>query len=355
MLLARSGGDALILLPPILPIHIQRMLVAGDVADHRVATDAGEDRCGGAQGEMAELAVLDMKDERGGRLAFGITGRSNAPELGQLAQALPELLIFRQVGERASIVLEIADQAAGQALPAVEVALAVRAKDQFQQMDALMAGGDERSLLLGLKELERGVVPGVKIPEPVQRMGRVGGIQHQQLRQVAEIQQHACIERVVDLLASQPGKGGIELAALGALELQRACNAMHHMGRGIAAHPRLQVVNICARKPCRLGKLALREAALLTQLRHKLGKISTANTLFFLSYLKNLLATNSIMPENLLAGNVSFPSGPLYDYRRRGVNPYFDSAPSQENGSPDRQGGKLSWLREELLRNVRSI
>jgi hypothetical protein len=112
------------------------------------------------------------------------------------------------------------------------------------------------------------------------------------------------------------------------------------------------VVNIRARKPRRLGKLALREAALLAQLRHNLGKIYTANTLFFLSYPENLLATNSIMPENLLAGNVSFPSGPFYNYHRRGVNPYLDSAPSHFPGSSDRQGGKLSWLREELLRNV---
>lgn len=60
---------------------------------------------------------------------------------------------------------------------------------------------------------------------------------------------------------------------------------------------------------------------MLTQLRHKLGEICTTDTLFFLSYPVSVLATTSIMPENVLAGNVSFLSGPFYNYQRRGVYP----------------------------------
>ena len=81
------------------------------------------------------------------------------------------------------------------------------------------------------------------------------------------------------------------------------------------------MINIGARKPRGLGKLALREAALLTEARDKLSKIDAVNSLFFLLSHEFLLATLSIMPENSLAGNISFPSLPLYNTYRREVNP----------------------------------
>jgi hypothetical protein len=115
------------------------------------------------------------------------------------------------------------------------------------------------------------------------------------------------------------------------------------------------VVDICARKLRCLGKLALREAALLTELRHKLSEICATDTLFFLSSPEGLLATTSIMPESLLAGNVSFLSGLFYNYHRQGDTScrLVGNRPTDRVfAHPTRQGELLFWLREELLRNV---
>ncbi len=80
-------------------------------------------------------------------------------------------------------------------------------KDQFQQVG--LAHSSQRGLLLGLKERNRGLIPGVKIPEPVERMGRVRGIQHQQFSHVAQIQQCAIDRIVVNLLAGKLHEGCI--------------------------------------------------------------------------------------------------------------------------------------------------
>ena len=123
-----------------LSIYSQRLLVAGDVGDEGVAGDAGEDGCGGAQGEPTKLAVLDVEDEGGFGPPFGIGGCCYAAKLWQLAQAFPEFFVFRLVRDRARLVLEVADEAAGEVFPAIEEAAALRVEDEFEQVAFLSVG-----------------------------------------------------------------------------------------------------------------------------------------------------------------------------------------------------------------------
>jgi hypothetical protein len=74
------------------------------------------------------------------------------------------------------------------------------------------------------------------------------------------------------------------LLALRILQLQRARNIMHHVGRGIGAHPGFKMVNIRPREASGLSKLALGEAALLAKTRYQPGKFNTVNSLLLLSF-----------------------------------------------------------------------
>src|SRR5579875_3191021 len=158
--------------------------------------------------------MLHVKHKRWSWFAFGIGSCSNAPKFRQLAQAPPQLFIFRQMGKRAGIVLKVTDQPARKILPTMKLASAMRAKDQFKQVRALVPGCGKLGLLLGLEKNDRGLVPGVKIPETIQRMRRIRGIQNQQFRQVAQIQQRALYRIIVDLPSGKAGKSLVKLLPL---------------------------------------------------------------------------------------------------------------------------------------------
>ena len=57
-----------------LPEHRQRLLIAGEVTDHGVGVDAGENRRSRAQSEAAKLTVLYLEDERRRRFALRVDG-----------------------------------------------------------------------------------------------------------------------------------------------------------------------------------------------------------------------------------------------------------------------------------------
>src|SRR5579885_168181 len=144
-----------------LAIYPQRLLVAGDVGDEGVAGDAGEDGCSGAQCKAAKLAVLDVEDEGGFGPPFGRGGGCYAAELRQGAQAFPQLFVFRQVRDAPCLVLEVADEAAGQVFPSIEEAAALRVEDEFEQVASLTI----QTFLLRLEERDGGIVPGVQVPD----------------------------------------------------------------------------------------------------------------------------------------------------------------------------------------------
>ncbi len=237
-----------------LSIYPQGLLVAGDVGDEGVAGDAGEDGRRGAQGEATKLAVLDVEDEGGFGSPFGIGGGRYAAKLWQLTQALPEFFVFGQVCDRARLVLEVADEAAGKVLPTIEETAALRVEDKFEQVAFLPI----QALFFRLEENDGGLVPGVQIPEPVERVGRVGCVAHKQGSQFAEVEQVASALLYVEVVAGKACVGFVEAVALIALQLQSARNALRDMLRRVGTHARLQVVDVGTREPRRLRQLSLR-------------------------------------------------------------------------------------------------
>ncbi len=121
-------------LPVVFAVDFQGVFVAGDVADHGVGSDAGEDCRGGAQGDAAQLAVPYLEDERRDRSGFAVNGGSDAAKIWQISQVLPEFFIFGEMGEGACIILEITHQAAGQVLPTVKVAAPLLFEDEIEQV-----------------------------------------------------------------------------------------------------------------------------------------------------------------------------------------------------------------------------
>ncbi len=68
-----------------LAVNLQRLLVAGHIAYHRIVVDAGEDRCRRTQCQAAKLAMLYLEDKGGRGFALGIRRGGYAPELRQRA------------------------------------------------------------------------------------------------------------------------------------------------------------------------------------------------------------------------------------------------------------------------------
>ena len=82
---------------------------------------------------------------------------------------LPKFFICRQVGQRARVVLEVANQAVGEVLPTVVMAATAGIKYQVQEVEFLSFD----NLFFNFKQGNSGIIPRVEVPEAVEGVGRV--------------------------------------------------------------------------------------------------------------------------------------------------------------------------------------
>src|SRR5579859_3854172 len=138
----------------------------------------------------------------------------------------PERFVFRQVCQGTRVIQKIGDQSSSQILPAMKTPAHLRIKNQAEQVN-LISLCDQ---LPHLKEHDRGIIPGMQEPEPIQRMSWIGGIVDQQARQLSQIEQGALELLAINKLASQGGIGCIQLFTLLVSQFQSAYDILHHMG-----------------------------------------------------------------------------------------------------------------------------
>src|SRR6185312_16488885 len=90
-----------------------------------------------AQRQRAKFRVAHLEDEAG-RSPAGVRRIGDAAEVGQHPQRTPEYPVFRQVGQRARVVLELSEQSPCQLLPGTEACPVRWVENDGQQLRILL-------------------------------------------------------------------------------------------------------------------------------------------------------------------------------------------------------------------------
>src|SRR6266516_3905507 len=142
------------------------------------------------------------------------------------------------MGNRARVVLEVANQAAGKVLPTMITIAAACIKYELQKVQFL-SSCSLFYLLPHFKKHNCCLVPGMQVPETIERVCWIRSIVHEQLCQLTEVKHATFAVLIIDKLACQSRIGSIEEPSLLALQLESTCHALSNVGGWIAAHTRL--------------------------------------------------------------------------------------------------------------------